>query len=707
MMKILFLLVMIMAINTNITEAQKLNYPATKKVNQVDDYFGTKVSDPYRWLEDDRAPDVEEWVKEQNKVTFSYLDKIPFRNTLRNRIQELINYPRYSSPSKEGEYYYIYKNDGLQNQSVLYRQKGLDGLPEVFLDPNKLSEDGTVSLRGIQFSKDYKYCAYTISKSGSDWVEICLMDVASKAKLTDELEWCKFTSAAWCGNGFFYSRYDAPNKSDKAFSEKNNFHKVYYHKVGEQQSADILVYQDTTKPYFHTVDISEDEDFIYLYKSGQGSGNALSFSKLDKSKSFAKLTFAPIIETMNDEFSVISNYGNKLYAYSKVDAPNGQVIVIDAENPVRGNWKVLIPQKTEPIDFANSGGDKLFIGYNKDVKSKIFVYDLQGQMENEIVLPAPGSASGFYGKKDYTEVFYSFTSFTYPSTIYRYSIKDKVSILFRKSEVKFNPDDFETEQVFYSSKDGTKIPIYIVYKKGIKKDGNNPTLLYGYGGFNVSLEPSFSAIRLAFLERGGIYAQANLRGGGEYGESWHQAGTKLNKQNVFDDFIAAAEFLIKEKYTSTPKLAIHGGSNGGLLVGAVMCQRPELFGVAIPEVGVMDMLRYQKFTIGWNWASDYGTSEDSINFNNLVKFSPVHNLKQGIKYPPTLITTADHDDRVVPAHSFKYAAALQENNSGDTPTLIRIETKSGHGSSSLSKSIETMTDIYSFIFYNMGVQIEP
>lgn len=678
--------------------AQGIKYPQTKKVNQVDNYFGTLVEDPYRWLENDRAPEVEEWVKEQNALTFTYLEKIPFRKKIKERMEKLINYPRYSAPFKEGEYYYFYKNDGLQNQSVLYRQKGLNGEAEVFIDPNKFSVDGTIKLGSVDFSKNGKYLAYSISRSGSDWREFFVMEVQTKRKLTDSLAWAKFTNAIWYGDGFYYSRYDEPKKGDKAYSEKNTYHKIYYHKIGDVQKNDKLIFQDTTKVLFHSVGISEDEKYLYLYKSGGGRGNALYFKPLKGNEDFK-----PIVETMDDDISPIDNVEDKVIAYTTIDAPNGKVVLIDLQNPQKENWKDLIPEAEYTLSSVTSAGRKLFVSYLKNVSTKTYVYDYNGNFENEIIFPTYGSAGGFGGKVNDDEVFYTFTSFTYLPTIFKYDIKTKKSELFRKTEIQFQPDDYEVKQVFYPSKDGTKIPMFIIHKKNIKLDGNNPTLLYGYGGFNISLTPSFDAFKLAWLEQGYVYAQPNLRGGGEFGEKWHQAGTKLNKQNVFDDFISAAEFLISNKYTSTQKLAIHGGSNGGLLVGACMTQRPELFGVCIPEVGVMDMLRYHTFTIGWNWASDYGRSDDSTQFKNLYSYSPLHNIKN-VNYPPTLITTADHDDRVVPAHSFKFAATLQEKNKSNSATLIRIETKSGHGASSTTKRIDILSDIYSFILFNMEVE---
>lgn len=679
---------------TMVTPAQKLSYPVTKKVDQIDTYFGVQVADPYRWLEDDHAPEVEKWVQEQNAVTFGYLDKIPFRKQLKERIEQLVNYPRYSGPFKRGDYYYFFKNDGLQNQAVLYRQKCSGGAEELFFDPNLLSADGTVALRGYSFSRDNKYMAYEISRSGSDWQEIYVLETATKTKLQDQILWNKISGASWVGNGFYYSRYDEPKKTEKAYSEQNTFLKVYYHKLGTPQSADQFVFQDTSALIFSSVSATDDEHFLFLYKSGQGKGNALAFKNLQAGDK----EFHPLIEEMEHDFWVTENIGDSFIVQTNLDANKSKIILVDSKNPDRKNWKTIIPECEYPMAFSSVIGNKIFVGYLKDVKTIVRVFDLTGKFEQEIPLPTSGTASGFGGKRDDMETFFSFTSFTYPTTIYHYDIASGKVELFRKSDVKFNPDDYETKQVFYPSKDGTKIPMYIVHKKGIPLNGNNPTLLYAYGGFNISLEPGFSAIRLSWLEQGGIYAQANLRGGGEYGEEWHEAGMKLRKQNVYDDFIAAAEYLITNKYTSTPKLAINGGSNGGLLIGAMLCQRPDLFGAAVADVGVMDMLRFQKFTIGWNWAREYGSSDDSLDFKNLYGYSPLHNLKSGTHYPPTMITTADHDDRVVPAHSFKFAATMQEKQAGDAPVIIRIETKSGHGSSSLSKAIESMADMYSFLF---------
>ncbi len=675
----------------------QLKYPDTRKTDQTDDYHGTKVADPYRWLEDDRSAETSAWVKAQNEVTFGYLDKIPFRPALKKRLEQLVNYPRYSAPFRRNDWFYFSKNDGLQNQSVLYRQKGLDGAPELVIDPNGLAADGTTRLAGFSVSKNGQYAAYGLSKAGSDWVEYHVMELSTKKVLDDQLDWVKFSGAAWQGNGFYYSRYPKPEGS--ALAAKNENHQVFFHVVGTPQSADRLVYEDPANGQrFHSAQTTDDERFVVLSISDRGKGkdgNALSI--LDKGQT----AFVPVVSEITDfQYGVIDNDGDRLFIQTNADAPNSKVVAYDVKSNA---WTTVIPEKPENLDGAGAAGGKLFAIYQKDVVNRTYVYDLSGKLENEVPLPGPGSVGGFGGERDDKFVFYTFTSYTYPPTIFRYDIASRKSAVFRQPEVKFDPAGYETKQVFYPSKDGTKVPMFITFKKGTALDGTNPTILYGYGGFNVSLNPSFSALNVGWLEQGGVYAVANLRGGGEYGESWHQQGMKLKKQNVFDDFIAAAEFLIREKYTSSPKLALEGGSNGGLLVGAVMNQRPDLFKVAIPAVGVMDMLRFQKFTIGWNWIADYGSADNPDEFRALHAYSPLHNLKPGTRYPATLVTTADHDDRVVPAHSFKYAAALQAAQAGPNPTLIRIETAAGHGGSNLKKAIEQTADVYAFIFQNLGV----
>ncbi len=680
--------------------SEKLTYPITAKSDQVDDYFGVKVSDPYRWLENDTAEDVKKWVTEENKVTFGYLEKIPFRNKIKERLTDIFNYPKYSNPFRAGEYYFFSKNDGLQNQSVIYYQKGLDGKPEVFLDPNTMSSDGTAAVSLLGFSKDKKYVAYAINQSGSDWQTIYVMEVATKKLMSDKLEWVKFSGASWKNNGFYYARYDAPPKG-KEFSQKNEYHKIYYHRLGDTQDKDVLVYENKDKPLrYYGASVTEDERFLIIYVSEGTDGTEMYYKDLQSNQKDFGLLFAGF----QDNYSVINNIGDKLLVQTDAGAPNQRVILVDPKNPKKENWKDVIPEKPELLESAATGGGKLFVSYLKDVTTHVYQYSLEGNLEHEIALPALGTAFGFSGDKEDALIFYTFTSFTYPPTIYKYDIASGKSDIWQKSDVKFNPDEYQTKQVFYNSKDGTKVPMFLVYKKGIKLDGNNPTLLYGYGGFNISLTPSFSTSRLILLENGGIFVMANIRGGGEYGEKWHNEGKLLKKQNVFDDFIAAAEYLIKEKYTSSSKLAIQGGSNGGLLVGACMLQRPDLYRVAFPAVGVMDMLRYHKFTVGWGWAVEYGSSDSLENFKNLYAYSPLHNIKEGVEYPATMVTTADHDDRVVPAHSFKFIATLQERYKGNRPQVIRIDVKAGHGAGKpTSKIIEEQADIWSFMFYNMGI----
>ncbi|MCI0697568.1 prolyl oligopeptidase family serine peptidase [candidate division KSB1 bacterium] len=693
----------VVGLTAGAANAQALQYPKTAKVDHTDTYFGVTVPDPYRWLEDDNSPETAKWVEEQNKVAFAYLEKIPYREGIKARLEKLYNYPKYSAPFRKNEYFFFFKNDGLQNQSVLYVQKGLEGKPEVLLDPNTFSADGTTRLGAFALSKDGKYAAFGISLSGSDWQEYCVMEMATRKTQSDTLKWIKVSGISWQGDGFYYSRYAAPEKG-KELSSKNEDHKVYFHRAGTPQSADELVYEDPAHPQrFHFLGTTEDERFAILTISERGKGkkgNALYFRDAAK----VEKNFTAIIDSIGDDnFNIIDNVGDKFLIRTDRNAPNGKAVLYDPKNPDEKNWKEILPEKPEPLRGVGTAGGKLFATYLKDVTTRAYVYSLDGKLENEVKFPDLGSAGGFGGEKDDKFVFYTFTSFNYPPAIFRYDIAIQKSSLFRTPEIPdFKPADYVTEQIFYQSKDGTRVPMFIVYKKGLKRDGKNPALLYGYGGFNITTSPSFSSLRLALLEQGFVYASANIRGGGEYGEKWHEGGMKLNKQNVFDDFIAAAEWLITNKYTSPEKLAIQGGSNGGLLVGAVMNQRPELFKVALPAVGVMDMLRFHKFTIGWNWIADYGSSDNEAEFKALHAYSPLHNLKEA-KYPATLITTADHDDRVVPAHSFKYAAAIQEKHRGENPVLIRIETKSGHGASSTTKAIETTADIYAFMFYNLGV----
>ena len=683
----------------------KIVYPESKKVDQVDDYFGTKVADPYRWLEDETSLYTKAWVDEQNKLTFGYLDRIPYREKLKARLTELFNYPRVSAPFRRGDTYFFTKNDGLQNQSVYYIQRGVNGTPEVFLDPNTFSTDGTSVLSAFSLSKDGKYLAYGISSGGSDWVTLSVMEVESRRKLTDEIKWMKASGVSWQGDGFYYSRYPEPAKG-KELSSKNEFQTVYFHKVGTPQSADVLIYDDKQNPQrFQNVGTTEDERFAILTVSERGKGkmgNAVFYKDLSKKEE----KFSPIVADIGDySFGIIDNIDDKFLVRTNKNAPNGRVVLVDPKNADEKYWKDVLPERSEPLQGAGTAGGKLFASWRKDVATRAYVFSLDGELENEVRLPGIGTANGFGGLNDDKYVFYSFTSFNSPSTIYKYDIATKKSTVFQTVDIPgFKSENYETKQVFFNSKDGTRVPMFLVYKKGLVLNGNNPTLLYGYGGFNAVTAPNFSSLRLALLEQGVVYASANIRGGGEYGEKWHEAGTKLKKQNVFDDFIAAAEWLIANKYTSSNKLAIQGASNGGLLVGAVANQRPELFRAVIEQAGVMDMLRFQKFTIGWNWIADYGSSEaNEAEFKALYAYSPIHNVKPGAKYPSTLITTADHDDRVVPAHNYKYAAAMQAAQGGPNPILIRIDTNSAHGASNTTKSIEQARDIYAFLFENLGV----
>ncbi len=700
MKKAILLLTGIMAVACTPKQPQ-LVYPETAKDNTVDTYFGTQVADPYRWLENDTSAATAAWVGAENKVTNEYLARIPYRAQLLDRLTKLADYEKIGTPFKKHGKYYFYKNDGLQNQSVLYVQDSLTDTPSVFLDPNKLSDDGTVALSGLSFSNDGKYAAYTISRSGSDWQEIFVMDLATGTLLDDHILWAKFSGASWKGDGFYYSAYDTA-KDGKEFSNVNENHKVYYHKLGEPQTADKLVYQNPAYPKrFYRASVSEDEHVLFFFESGAGRGNTVFMQDLTKAN-------APIVQLTTDmdyDYYPVEVIGDQVYFQTNYQAPKGRIMIADVKQPTLENWKELVPESESVLSGSQVIGDKLFLTYDQDASNHAYVYGLDGKQIQEIKLPGLGSAR-FSGDKDDKECFFSFTSFTFPGSTFTYDMDNNTYELFRAPEVDFNPEDFTTEQVFFASKDGTQVPMFLTYKKGLQKNGKNPVYLYGYGGFNISLNPGFSTSRIPFLENGGIYAQVNLRGGGEYGEDWHVAGTKMQKQNVFDDFIASAEYLISQQYTSPKEIAIVGGSNGGLLVGACMTQRPELFAVAIPEVGVMDMLRYHKFTIGWNWASDYGTSEDSKEmFEYLKGYSPLHTLTAGTKYPATLVTTADHDDRVVPAHSFKFAATLQECNDGTNPTLIRIDTKAGHGGGKpLAKVLEEQADIYAFIMYNLGMK---
>lgn len=679
-------------------EKMKVQYPVTDTINHVDEYHGTMISDPFQWLENDTSAKTKAWVEAQNKVTFGYLEKIPFRQKIKERLEKLWNYARYSPPIKEGKFYYFYKNDGLQNQSVLYRQQDLTGTPEVFLDPNKLNETGTSALGSTAFSKNGDYFAYGVNEAGSDWQTIRIKNTTTGEDLKDELKWTKFTGMAWHGDGFYYSRYDVPKGSE--LSATNEYHKVYFHKLNTTQDQDQLIFEQKEHPKRYLfAQTTDDERYLVISVSEGTHGSMIYFKDLQNPKS----SFISLNNNFDYDHVLIGNDGNTLFFHTNYLALNYRLAKVEATKPQLQNWVDYIPEdQNKVLEGASFVGKKCFAIYMQDAYNQVSVYDLNGQKENDIELPTIGSVGGFMGKEEDQMTFYTFTSFTYPSVIFKYDLQTKKSELFKKSEVAFDSENYETKQVFFYSKDSTRVPMFIVHKKGLKMDGTNPTLLYGYGGFNISLNPSFGTPILPWLENGGIYVMANLRGGGEYGEKWHHAGMLLNKQNVFDDFISAAEFLIKEKYTSSDKLAISGRSNGGLLVGACMTQRPDLFKVALPGVGVLDMLKYHKFTVGWGWAVEYGSSDDPEHFQNLIKYSPLHNIKKGVEYPATLVTTADHDDRVVPAHSFKFISELQRKHKGDNPVLIRIDVNAGHGAGKpTSKTIEEYADIWSFVLYNM------
>lgn len=682
-----------------------VTYPETKMVDTVDTYFGEQVKDPYRWLEDDRSKETSDWVIAQNKVTGSYLDQIPYRQELKDRLTEIWNYEKVGAPFTEGDYTYFYKNDGLQNQSVIYRNKNNDTNEEVFLDPNTFSQDGTISLGGLSFSKDGKLAAYAISEGGSDWRKIIILNAETKEQIEDTLVDIKFSGISWKDNdGFYYSSYDKPKGSE--LSAKTDQHKLYYHKLGTSQKQDQLIYGGTPaeKHRYVSGTVTEDGKYLFIYPKTSTSGTKLLMQDLSKPNS----KMVTILDNTDTDTGVIENVGSTLYLITNKNAPNQKIVTVDASNPSSENWKDLIPE-TENVLSVSTGGGYIFARYMVDAVSKVLQYDYNGKLVREIELPGVGSAGGFGGKKEDKILYYSFSNYTTPSTIYTFNPENGISEVYKKPAIDFNPDNFESKQVFYTSKDGTKIPMIISYKKGLELNGKNPTILYSYGGFNISMTPGFNIANAVWMEQGGVYAVPNIRGGGEYGKKWHDAGTKLQKQNVFDDFIAAAEYLINNNYTSSDYLAIRGGSNGGLLVGATMTQRPDLMKVAIPAVGVLDMLRYHTFTSGAGWAYDYGTSEDNKEmFEYLKGYSPIHNVKEGVKYPATLVTTGDHDDRVVPAHSFKFAAELQSKQSGDNPTLIRIETDAGHGAGTpVSKTIEEYADIFGFTLYNMGYKVLP
>lgn len=691
--------------NTQKNDTINLKYPNTKKVDSVDTYFGIKIQDPFRWLEDDRSPETENWVKEQNKTTFNYLDKIPFRKELKKRLEQLWNFEKLGSPFKEGDYVYFFKNDGLQNQNVLYRKKGEEAQAEVFLDPNSFSEDATTSLAGINFSKDGSIAAYSISEGGSDWRKVIVINAENKSIVEDTLVDIKFSGVSWRGNeGFFYSSYDKPEGSE--LSAKTDQHKLYYHKLGTPQKSDEVVFGGIPEEKHRYVGgyVTEDDRYLVVSAAVSTSGNKLFIKDLTQPESQLRT----ILDTTDSDSQIIDNVGSKLFILTNRNAPNKKVVTVEAENPTPEHWTDLIPE-TQNVLSVGTGGGYFFAEYMVDAISKVYQYNNQGKMLRQIALPGLGSAGGFGGKKKETELYFSFTNYNNPESIYKLDIRTGDYSLYWKPEIDFKPEDYVSTQVFYPSKDGTKIPMMITHKKGLPLNGQNPTILYGYGGFNISLTPAFSVINAVWMEQGGILAIPNLRGGGEYGKQWHDAGIKTQKQNVFDDFIAAAEYLIAEKFTSSDYLAIKGGSNGGLLVGATMTQRPDLIKVALPAVGVLDMLRYHTFTAGAGWAYDYGTSEDDLEmFTYLKDYSPVHNVRKGVKYPATLITTGDHDDRVVPAHSFKFAAELQDKQTGDNPTLIRIEVNAGHGAGTpVSKTIEQNVDIFGFTLFNMGFKELP
>ena len=686
---------------TSMENNKKWNYPFTKKVDVVDDYFGVKVADPYRWLEDENSPETKEWIKKQNELTFSYLSKIPYRTKIKKRLEELWNYERKSTPFVKGDLTFYFYNEGLQNQSVLYVKKK-DENPKVLIDPNKFSKDGTIALANIGISQDAKYIAYSISKGGSDWQEIVVKNIETGEILGDTIKWAKFTAISWANDGFYYSGYEPPRKG-KELSAKNEFHKLFYHKLGTPQEEDKIVMENKEDPYrMFYASVSEDGKFLFVYEEAKNSmGNRIWVKDLNKNTDFVLLN-----ESFDYEYGVVGNIGTVLYIRTNKDAENYKLLSVDLKNPKKLVWNEVIAETENVLlDVSLANFNNIVVKYMKDANDKLYIYDKTGNFIKEIKLPTLGSVGGPNAYYDKDFMFYSFTSFLYPSVIYKYNFKTDTSEVIFRPQINFDFDKYVTKQVFYKSKDGTKVPMFIVHKKNMKLDGNNPAWLYGYGGFNISLKPFFSPARLVLFENGVVFAVANLRGGGEYGRKWHEAGMKLNKQNVFDDFISAAEYLIKEKYTSSDKLIINGGSNGGLLVGAVTNQRPDLFAVAIPSVGVMDMLRFHKFTIGWNWVTDYGSSEDSVQFEYLYKYSPLHNIKENVEYPAVLVTTADHDDRVVPAHSFKYIATLQEKYNGKNPVMIRIETMAGHGAGKpVSKVIEEIADMYAFAFYNVGLK---
>jgi prolyl oligopeptidase len=686
--------------------APAIAYPYAKAVDQVDDYHGTKVADPYRWLEDTDSADTHAWVEAENKVTFGYLEQISYRKAIHDRLTQLWNFERYRVPQKQDGRYFYEHNNGLQNQNVFYVAESLNAEPRVLLDPNTLSSDGTVALVGHAVSEDGKLLAYGTAASGSDWMDWHVRDVDTGKDLSDLLKWVKFSGASWTkdGKGFFYSRYDEP-KQGTMLRDTNYFQKLYYHRVRTAQAEDKLVYErPDNKELGFQGDVTDDGRYLIISVwQGTSPKNRLYYKDLTK----ADAEVVKLLDDFDAQYQFVDNDGPVFWLKTDLDAPRSRLIAIDTRHPERGRWKTIVPQAAETLTSASVVNDSFLLGYLKDAQTEVRIHDLEGKFLRNVDLPGIGTAEGFSGKRKEKETFYGFTSFIAPTTIYRYDLVAGKSEVFRQPKVDFDPSRYETKQVFYRSKDGTRVPMFLTYKKGLKLDGSNPVLLYAYGGFNISLTPAFSVATAVWLEMGGVYAQPNLRGGGEYGEDWHQAGTKLKKQNVFDDFIAAAEWLIANHYTSPAKLAIRGGSNGGLLVGACMTQRPDLFGATLPAVGVMDMLRFHKFTIGWAWTSDYGSSDDAEQFKAIYAYSPLHNLKPGTKYPATLVTTADHDDRVVPGHSFKFAATLQADQAGAAPVLIRVETKAGHGAGKpVSKQIEEMADEWAFVARNLNMDVE-
>ena len=695
-----FAAVLLFQNQTAYSQEFNMKRPVAKKGDQKDVYFGVSVADPYRWMETEKTPEILKWIEEENALTQSVLSQIPLRDELRKEMTECYDYEKQGAPSKHGSRYFYFKNSGLQNQSVLYYKTALDAEERLFLDPNTLSDDGTVALSDVSFSKDGRYAAFAISTSGSDWRDIFVMDVETGERLKDSISWAKFTNIAWFGDGFFYSRYDAPKKGEE-FTAKNEYQKIFYHKLGDSQDQDALVFVDLDNPSRNCVaEVDDDEKWLFIYQNESTYGQRVIFTQLNDSVNLKELEFNTLFPDFSAESGIVAVHDGLFYLSTDYQASNRRLVKIDPRQPEPEHWVDVIPESENLLESVRPIGDRLIVTYLKDAADECYFYSYDGQRLAELTLPTLGVV-GFSGKKDDPEFFYTFTSFVYPATVYRYDLTTGTSTLWRAPKVSFNPEDYATERQWYVSKDGTKAPIFITYKKGMKKDGKNSTILYGYGGFNISMTPSFKPTRIPYLNHGGVYAVAILRGGGEYGEDWHKAGTKLQKQNVFDDFISAAEFLIKEGYASKETLAIKGGSNGGLLVGAALTQRPDLFAAAVPQVGVLDMLRYHKFTIGWAWATDYGTSEESEEmFKYLLAYSPLHNVKKGVKYPPTMVMTSDHDDRVVPAHSMKFGATLQELADPSSVVIVRIESKAGHGAGKpTAKIVEEAADIYSFILH--------